>query len=144
VPYEPLVPEHRPSPRYRASRQSFRSAVLPEALDKTASRSQLDSFVTELEKSCMRVARLFKFVDRTFNLNIKSSLKIMQFFSTIQPLFRTSGVCISKSCRSSPCSKTGIMQFPHQVRCCSEIGIGSESQSQTLVSRKRDNAHSRP
>ena len=40
----------------------------------------LDAFLAELEALHARGARLFKFVDRTFNLNIKSSLKIMQFF----------------------------------------------------------------
>ena len=33
-----------------------------------------------LEALHARGARLFKFVDRTFNLNVKTSLKIMQFF----------------------------------------------------------------
>ena len=58
----------------------FKCEFCLSALDKTAWPFDLDAFLGELEALHARGARLFKFVDRTFNLNIKSSLKIMQFF----------------------------------------------------------------
>jgi radical SAM superfamily enzyme YgiQ (UPF0313 family) len=58
----------------------FKCEFCLSSLDKTAWPFDLDIFLGELEQLYARGARLFKFVDRTFNLNIKSSLKIMQFF----------------------------------------------------------------
>ncbi|HYD79035.1 MAG TPA: DUF4080 domain-containing protein [Paucimonas sp.] len=58
----------------------FKCEFCLSSLDKTAWPFDLDLFLGELEKLHARGARLFKFVDRTFNLNIKSSLRIMQFF----------------------------------------------------------------
>lgn len=58
----------------------FKCEFCLSSLDKTAWPFDLDAFLGELEALHARGARLFKFVDRTFNLNIKSSLKIMQFF----------------------------------------------------------------
>ena len=58
----------------------FKCEFCLSALDKTAWPFALDTFLGELEALHARGARLFKFVDRTFNLNIKTSLKIMQFF----------------------------------------------------------------
>lgn len=50
------------------------------ALDKTAWPFNTDLFLEEMEKLYQRGARQFKFVDRTFNLNIKVSLRILEFF----------------------------------------------------------------
>lgn len=50
------------------------------ALDKTAWPFELARFLTEMDKLHTRGVRHFKFVDRTFNLNIKTSLKILDFF----------------------------------------------------------------
>jgi hypothetical protein len=58
----------------------FKCEFCLSSLDKTAWPFDLDAFLAELEMLHARGARLFKFVDRTFNLNIKASLKIMQFF----------------------------------------------------------------
>ncbi|WP_136413817.1 radical SAM protein [Herbaspirillum sp. ST 5-3] len=58
----------------------FKCEFCLSSLDKTAWPFDLDTFMAEIESLHARGARLFKFVDRTFNLNIKSSLRIMQFF----------------------------------------------------------------
>jgi len=50
------------------------------ALDKTAWPFNTDLFLEEMDKLYQRGARQFKFVDRTFNLNIKVSLRILEFF----------------------------------------------------------------
>jgi hypothetical protein len=49
-------------------------------LDKTAWAFELTPFLNELDILYKRGARNFKFVDRTFNLKIDSSLQILQFF----------------------------------------------------------------
>lgn len=58
----------------------FKCEFCLSALDKTAWPFDLDLFLEEMDKLHKRGARHFKFVDRTFNLKIKNSLKIMQFF----------------------------------------------------------------
>ncbi len=50
------------------------------ALDKTAWPFELERFLSAMEALHARGVRHFKFVDRTFNLNIKTSLKILDFF----------------------------------------------------------------
>lgn len=58
----------------------FKCEFCLSALDKTAWPFDLDLFLSEMDDLHKRGARHFKFVDRTFNLKIKNSLKIMQFF----------------------------------------------------------------
>ena len=58
----------------------FKCEFCLSSLDKTAWPFPLDAFLAEMETMYVRGARLFKFVDRTFNLNVKTSLRIMQFF----------------------------------------------------------------
>lgn len=58
----------------------FKCEFCLSSLDKTAWPFPLDDFLGQMEDLHARGARLFKFVDRTFNLNVKTSLRIMQFF----------------------------------------------------------------
>lgn len=58
----------------------FKCEFCLSALDKTAWPFPLDALLAELESLHARGARVFKFVDRTFNLNIKNSLRILEFF----------------------------------------------------------------
>ena len=58
----------------------FKCEFCLSSLDKTAWPFPLDAFLAQMEDLHARGARLFKFVDRTFNLNVKTSLRIMQFF----------------------------------------------------------------
>ncbi len=58
----------------------FKCEFCLSSLDKTAWPFPLDTFLAEMETMYQKGARLFKFVDRTFNLNVKTSLRIMQFF----------------------------------------------------------------
>ena len=120
----------------------FKCEFCLSALDKTAWPFALDDFLAELEKLHARGARLFKFVDRTFNLNIKTSLKIMQFFldklaaHPDDPVYAHFEVvpdhlpdALKKSIQLFP---PGALQF--------EIGIQSFNPDvQALVSRKQDN-----
>ena len=58
----------------------FKCEFCLSALDKTAWPFELDSFLAELELLHQRGARTFKFVDRTFNLKVDTSLAILDFF----------------------------------------------------------------
>ena len=58
----------------------FKCEFCISSLDKTAWAFDLDLFLDELQTLYSRGARNFKFVDRTFNLKIDASVRIMQFF----------------------------------------------------------------
>jgi radical SAM superfamily enzyme YgiQ (UPF0313 family) len=58
----------------------FKCEFCLSSLDKTAWAFDLDRFLAELDTLYQRGARTFKFVDRTFNLKIDASIRILQFF----------------------------------------------------------------
>jgi len=58
----------------------FKCEFCLSALDKTSYPFELDIFLNEMDKLFKRGARHFKFVDRTFNLKIKTTLIILDFF----------------------------------------------------------------
>ncbi|MDO9359707.1 MAG: DUF4080 domain-containing protein [Polaromonas sp.] len=58
----------------------FKCEFCLSALDKTAWAFELDRFMAEMDTLFQRGARNFKFVDRTFNLKIDNSVRILQFF----------------------------------------------------------------
>ena len=58
----------------------FKCEFCLSALDKTAWPFALERFLADLEMLWRKGARQFKFVDRTFNLKIETSLRIMDFF----------------------------------------------------------------
>jgi len=121
----------------------FKCEFCLSALDKTAWPFGLDSFLDELESLHARGARLFKFVDRTFNLNIKTSLKIMQFF--LDKLAAHPDDPVYAHFELVPdhlpdALKEGIAKFPPGALQF-EIGIQSFNPAvQALVSRRQDNA----
>ncbi|MDB5842017.1 MAG: putative Fe-S oxidoreductase [Herminiimonas sp.] len=120
----------------------FKCEFCLSSLDKTAWPFKLDTFLAQLETLHARGARLFKFVDRTFNLNIKSSLKIMQFFldkldaAPDDPVFAHFEVVPD---HLPDALKDGIRKFPPGTLQF-EIGIQSFNPDvQALVSRKQNN-----
>lgn len=58
----------------------FKCEFCLSALDKTAWPFDLEQFLEQMDDLHQRGARHFKFVDRTFNLKIASSIRIMEFF----------------------------------------------------------------
>ena len=120
----------------------FKCEFCLSSLDKTAWPFELERFLAELESLHQRGARLFKFVDRTFNLNVKASLRILQFFldkleaHPEDPVYAHFEVVpdhlpatLKESIARFP---PGSLQF--------EIGIQSfNPQVQGLVSRRQDN-----
>ncbi|MFT6732781.1 MAG: radical SAM superfamily enzyme YgiQ (UPF0313 family) [Polaribacter sp.] len=58
----------------------FKCEFCLSALDKTSYPFELERFLIEMDKLYARGGRHFKFVDRTFNLKIKTTLQILDFF----------------------------------------------------------------
>jgi radical SAM superfamily enzyme YgiQ (UPF0313 family) len=58
----------------------FKCEFCLSSLDKKAWAFDLDNFLAALEELYQRGARNFKFVDRTFNLKIDASIRVLQFF----------------------------------------------------------------
>ena len=58
----------------------FKCEFCLSSLDKTAWAFELDLFMAEMDALYQRGARNFKFVDRTFNLKVDFSVRILQFF----------------------------------------------------------------
>ena len=121
----------------------FKCEFCLSSLDKTAWPFPLDAFLAEMESLHARGARLFKFVDRTFNLNIKTSLKIMQFF--LDKLEANPDDPVYAHFELVPdhlpeALKETIAKFPPGALQF-EIGIQSfNPEVQALVSRRQDNA----
>lgn len=120
----------------------FKCEFCLSALDKTAWPFDIDQFLDEMEQLHARGARLFKFVDRTFNLNIKTSLKIMQFFldklaaNPEDPVFAHFEVVPD---HLPDALKQGIQAFPDGTLQF-EIGIQSFNPVvQERISRKQNN-----
>jgi radical SAM superfamily enzyme YgiQ (UPF0313 family) len=117
----------------------FKCEFCLSALDKTAWAFELESFLAELEGLYQRGARNFKFVDRTFNLKIDSSLCIMQFFlDRLTPdLFLHFEVIPDHLPERL---KAMIARFPAGVLQF-EIGIQTfDPEVQQRISRRQDNA----
>ncbi|UGQ46057.1 B12-binding domain-containing radical SAM protein [Massilia endophytica] len=120
----------------------FKCEFCLSALDKTAWPFNIDTFLAEMESLHARGARLFKFVDRTFNLNIKTSLKIMQFF--LDKLAANPDDPVYAHFELVPdhlpdALKEGIAKFPPGTLQF-EIGIQSFNPAvQGHISRKQDN-----
>lgn len=58
----------------------FKCEFCLSSLDKTVYPFDLELFLTEMESLYQRGVRHFKFVDRTFNLKVETSIRIMHFF----------------------------------------------------------------
>lgn len=58
----------------------FKCEFCLSALDKTVYPFDLDAFLAQMQTLYTRGVRHFKFVDRTFNLKVDSSIRIMEFF----------------------------------------------------------------
>ena len=58
----------------------FKCEFCLSSLDKTVYPFNLELFLAEMQKLFDRGVRSFKFIDRTFNLKIATSIKIMEFF----------------------------------------------------------------
>ena len=58
----------------------FKCEFCLSSLDKTAMPFELEVFLIEMDRLYQRGARNFKFIDRTFNLKVSTSVAILEFF----------------------------------------------------------------
>jgi len=109
------------------------------ALDKTARAFDLGAFLAEMDGLHRRGARHFKFVDRTFNLKVEASVRILQFFldRMSEDLFVHFEVIPD---HLPDRLKEMILRFPPGVLQF-EVGIQSFNvEVQQRISRRQDNA----
>lgn len=121
----------------------FRCEFCLSSLDKTARAFNLDAFLAQMQLLYERGARNFKFVDRTFNLKIDASLRILQFFLDRLPTGGAQdGLFVHFEVipdHLPPRLKALIEQFPPGVLQL-EVGVQSFNVAvQQLISRKQDN-----
>lgn len=119
----------------------FKCEFCLSSLDKTAWAFELDEFLAEMDALYSRGARHFKFVDRTFNLKVESSARILQFF--LQRLSKDLFVHFEVVPDHLPDRlKELIARFPPGVLQF-EVGIQSFNEEvQQRISRKQNNARS--
>lgn len=116
----------------------FKCEFCLSALDKTAWAFDLERFLAAMDSLYRRGARHFKFVDRTFNLKIDVSLRILQFFldRLSDDLFLHFEVVPDHLPERL---KAMIVQFPPGMLQF-EIGIQSfNAEVQQRISRRQDN-----
>ncbi|MEP6970719.1 MAG: radical SAM protein [Betaproteobacteria bacterium] len=120
----------------------FKCAFCLSSLDKTAWAFDLDRLLAELDTLFVRGARTFKFVDRTFNLKIDASVRILQFFLDHLALAGPAGLFVhfevipdhlpERLQQMIALFPAGVLQF--------EVGIQSFNPVvQQVISRRQDN-----
>lgn len=120
----------------------FKCEFCLSALDTTAKPFALEKFLAEMEALYRRGARHFKFIDRTFNLKIATSVAILEFFleRMADGLYLHFEVIpdnlpdkLKDTLKKFP---PGSLQF--------EVGVQTfDPAIQQLISRKQDNAKTR-
>jgi radical SAM superfamily enzyme YgiQ (UPF0313 family) len=120
----------------------FKCEFCLSSLDKASTPFELVLFLEQMEILYQRGARNFKFIDRTFNLNIKTTMQIMQFFldRMTDDLYLHFEVVPDHLPRKL---KELLAQFP-QGSLQFEIGIQTfNTEVQANISRKQNNAKSK-
>jgi len=120
----------------------FKCEFCLSSLDAASVPFDLELFLGQMDILYQRGARNFKFIDRTFNLNIKTTMQIMQFFldRMSDELFLHFEVVPDHLPRKL---KELLTQFP-EGSLQFEIGIQTfNSQVQTNISRKQNNEKSK-
>jgi len=120
----------------------FKCEFCLSALDKTSYPFELEEFLQQMDQLFQRGVRHFKFVDRTFNLKIKTTLIILDFFleRLCDDLFLHFEVIPDHLPEKL---KDKLTQFP-QGCLQFEVGIQTfNSQVQENISRKQNNQKSK-
>ena len=116
----------------------FKCEFCLSSLDKTALPFELDLFLVEMDKLFQRGARNFKFIDRTFNLKVSTSVAILEFFLArmTDDLYLHFEVIPDNLPEKL---KQVLVRFPERSLQF-EIGVQTfDPDIQTLISRKQDN-----
>ena len=120
----------------------FKCEFCLSSLDKTSKPFELGRFLEEMDTLYQRGARNFKFIDRTFNLKVSSSIAILEFFlermaDDLYLHFEVVPDNLPEKLRAV------IQKFPHHSLQF-EIGVQTFDEAiQSLISRKQDNAKTR-
>lgn len=117
----------------------FKCEFCLSALDKTAKPFELRAFLDEMDALYQRGARNFKFIDRTFNLKVKTSVAILEFFLARmdEDLYLHFEVIPDNL---PDALKDMLKRFPPN-RLQFEIGVQTfDPQIQDLISRRQDNS----
>ena len=120
----------------------FKCEFCLSSLDKTSYPFELQRFLEQMEALYQRGARHFKFVDRTFNLKIKTTLEIMNFFldRMDEDLFLHFEVIPD---HLPDKLKETLVKFPHGTLQF-EVGIQTfNTDVQAHISRKQNNQKSK-
>jgi len=116
----------------------FKCEFCLSSLDKTSKPFELGLFLDEIDRLYQRGARNFKFIDRTFNLKVASSISILEFF--LQRMSDDLYLHFEVVPDNLPEKlKAVIAKFPeHTLQF--EIGVQTfDEHIQGLISRKQDN-----
>ncbi|MCO7222842.1 B12-binding domain-containing radical SAM protein [Pleionea sp. CnH1-48] len=120
----------------------FKCEFCLSSLDKTSYPFELQRFLDAMEDLYQRGARHFKFVDRTFNLKIKTTIAILEFFleRMSDDLFLHFEVIPD---HLPEALKEALKQFPEGTLQF-EVGIQTfNSEVQSHISRKQNNEKSK-
>jgi radical SAM superfamily enzyme YgiQ (UPF0313 family) len=120
----------------------FKCEFCLSSLDKSSIPFALEPFLEQMDILYQRGARNFKFIDRTFNLNIDTTMKIMQFFldRMTDDLYLHFEVVPDHLPRKL---KALLTQFP-KGSLQFEVGIQTfNTQVQANINRKQNNAKSK-
>lgn len=120
----------------------FKCEFCLSSLDTASNPFELELFLEQMETLYQRGARNFKFIDRTFNLNIKTTMQIMQFFldKMSDDLFLHFEVVPDHLPRKL---KELLTQFP-EGSLQFEVGIQTfNPEVQTHINRKQNNPKSK-
>ncbi|MGB5444301.1 MAG: DUF4080 domain-containing protein, partial [Psychromonas sp.] len=120
----------------------FKCEFCLSSLDTESNPHELDAFLEQMDILYQRGARSFKFIDRTFNLNIDTTLKILQFFleRMSEQLFLHFEVVPDHLPRKL---KEVLTQFPEG---CLQFEVGIQTFNQEVqinISRKQNNPKSK-
>lgn len=121
----------------------FKCEFCLSSLDKTAWAFDVDAFLAEIDRLYRRGARNFKFVDRTFNLKIDTTIRILQSFLDRLDKAPDAGLFLHFELVPDHLPdrlKDVVARFPPGVLQF-EIGIQSfDVETQQRISRRQDNA----
>ncbi|NOQ90819.1 MAG: B12-binding domain-containing radical SAM protein, partial [Gammaproteobacteria bacterium] len=119
----------------------FKCEFCLSSLDKTSKPFELGLFLDEMDMLYRRGARNFKFIDRTFNLKVSSSIAILEFF--LQRMTDDLYLHFEVVPDNLPDKlKAVIQKFPyHSLQF--EVGVQTFDEGiQALISRKQNNIKS--
>jgi len=116
----------------------FKCEFCLSSLDKTSKPFELDKFLDEIDRLHQRGARNFKFIDRTFNLKVSSSIAILEFF--LERMSDDLYLHFEVVPDNLPDKlKAVIKKFPYHTLQF-EVGVQTFDENiQALISRKQNN-----